>query len=415
MRPSKRIGQALAVALLALGAPAGAAAAVTSAVTAGVLQVSSDGADAIAITCDTGQVEVNGANPGSGAAACVSIIRIDVVGGSGANDIDLSAVSRAAFPNVVDVDVDARDGADAVRGSQLDDELDLGPGDDLSRGAAGSDVQSGGDGDDTLDSSSGEGALASEAEDMLGGPGDDTFVIEAGGAQIRSLLVADSAGTDRIAAETALTIDLGEDGLQTIAANTSLVVAGELENFDGGPGADRVTGGDEENLLDGGGGNDRLSGGDGDDVLRGGGGDDSLDGGEGDDVLDGGQRSDVLTGGDGSDTADYGTRRIVVWLSLDGRRNDGWESDERADGKRDWIRRDVENLRAGGGNDVLSGSNRANEIVGGNGADRISALGGDDRIGARDGRADRIDGGRGNDVARVDRRRDNVRSVEDLD
>ena len=411
MRPLRHL---LALVLVALALPATSAAAVTATVTAGVLQVTSDGADSIVVTCDAGEVEVNEAPPGSGAASCATIIRIDVVGGAGANEIDLSTVSRTAFPNVVDVDVHARDGADAVRGSQLDDELDLGSGDDLSRGGAGSDVQSGGDGDDTLDSSSGEGALASEAEDLVGGSGDDTFVIDGDGTQLRSIVVSDSAGADTIATEVALTLDLGTAAVQTVAPNTNLVLSGELERFDGGPGADRVTGGEEDNVLDGGGGHDRLSGGDGDDVLRGAAGDDFLDGGDGDDVLDGGLRSDVLTGGDGVDTADYGSRRTVVWLSLDGRRNDGWRPDERPDGKRDWIRRDVENLRGGAGNDVLRGSNGPNRIIGGGGADRISAFGGDDRIAARDGTRDTVHGGPGSDVARVDRRRDNVRAVERL-
>ncbi|MBA2615483.1 MAG: hypothetical protein H0U90_06845 [Actinobacteria bacterium] len=407
----------LPVALLALAAPGIASAAVASQVTAGVLVVASDGADRIAVGCSGGQVQVNGEAPDSGATACAAIIRIDVRGGPDANEIDLSTVSRTGFTNVVDVDVEGGEGSDSIRGSQLDDELGLGPGDDLALGGAGSDVLTGGTGDDTLDSSSGEGALPSEAEDLLGGAGDDTYVILAGGpAQLRSLVVSDSAGTDTLASELAVTVDLGSDEgqPQVIAANTTLLLTGEVENFDGSQGSDEVSGGEADNLLDGGGGADTLAGGDGDDVLRGGGGDDDLSGGDGDDWLDGGLRSDLIAGGNGTDTADYGGRRLGVTASLDARRNDGMRGDERPDGRRDWIRRDVENLRGGLGNDTLKGNNQRNRLIGGPGADRLYGLAGEDMISARDRRRDEVHGGPGTDTARVDPRRDRVRFVERL-
>jgi len=403
----------LLASLLVLAVPAGAAATVTSQVTAGVLVAASDGADRIAVECSGGQVEVNGEAPDSGPAACTGIIRIDVRGGSGANEIDLSTVARATFTNLVDVDIEAGDGADSLRGSQFDDELDLGPGDDLALGGSGSDVVMGGPGDDTIDAGSGEGALASEADDLLGGAGDDTYVILAGGpSQLRSLVVSDPSGTDTFTSEVSVELDLGSDAgqPQVIAPNTTLLLRGTIENFKGGPENDRVTGGEVDNLLDGGGGADRLDGGDGDDVIRGGNGDDDLRGGNGDDWIDGGLKSDLIAGGDGTDTADYGGRRLGVTASLDGRRNDGGTGD----GRRDFIRRDVEGLRGGLGNDTLRGNNQRNRLIGGPGADQLFGFGGADTLSARDGKRDLVNGGSGTDSARVDPRRDNVRFVERL-
>lgn len=89
----------------------------------------------------------------------------------------------------------------------------------------------------------------------------------------------------------------------------------------GGDGNDRVLGkggddklfGDKGNdAIDGGSGNDRISGGSGTDVLVGGGGNDRLDGGTGVDVLAGGGGNDLLIGGGGDDVlvADSGVDRL---------------------------------------------------------------------------------------------------------
>ena len=70
----------------------------------------------------------------------------------------------------------------------------------------------------------------------------------------------------------------------------------------GGSGADRFTGGGQDDELIGNGGGDRLTGGGGNDILRGGSGGDTLNGGEGDDVLWGGDGRDMLNGGAGGDS-----------------------------------------------------------------------------------------------------------------
>src|SRR5262245_40419798 len=70
---------------------------VTSDVTGGKLTVTSNAADAISITTASGNVKINGGDPGTGAAASSSITSIEVKGGPGANIIDLSGVLVADF------------------------------------------------------------------------------------------------------------------------------------------------------------------------------------------------------------------------------------------------------------------------------------------------------------------------------
>ena len=50
----------------------------------------------IAITCDAGNVKINGADPGSGAALCADITSISVTGGSGDNSINRWPVLMSA-------------------------------------------------------------------------------------------------------------------------------------------------------------------------------------------------------------------------------------------------------------------------------------------------------------------------------
>jgi Ca2+-binding RTX toxin-like protein len=69
-------------------------------------------------------------------------------------------------------------------------------------------------------------------------------------------------------------------------------------------------------------------------------------------------------------------------------------------------------IRGRGGDDVVYAGSGKDRIAPGGGKDTVSAGPGDDRISARDGRRDRIDGGRGRDRATVDRKLDKVTRVE---
>ena len=74
-------------------------------------------------------------------------------------------------------------------------------------------------------------------------------------------------------------------------------ITGLAVSANGGSGADRVTGDDEDDTLNGGTGNDVLDGAAGDDLLLGDLGNDTLHGGRGRDELDGDVGDDVLVGG----------------------------------------------------------------------------------------------------------------------
>jgi Ca2+-binding RTX toxin-like protein len=164
---------------------------------------------------------------------------------------------------------------------------------------------------------------------------------------------------------------------------------------DGGPGDDRLAGGD---YLSGGAGDDVLTGGAGNDNFDGGAGTDRLTGGDGNDFLDGDgdeqPGSDVIDGGGGTDTVSYSQRAVGVSVDLAAGRGGG-------PGETDSITA-VENVNGGDGPDVIRGNAGPNELTGhgssdtDSGANRIYGLGGDDQISGWTG-DDLLSGGDGND------------------
>ena len=119
-------------------------------------------------------------------------------------------------------------------------------------------------------------------------------------------------------------------------------------------------------------GDDVLTGTPAHDVLCGMGGNDTLIGGADNDVLMGGAGADVLFGGSGND-----------------------------------------NLVGGSGRDTIAGGTGNDRLAGDGGVDRLRGNSGIDVIYARDGVADRVDGGAGLDRARLDRQ-DTKRRIESV-
>lgn len=158
---------------------------------------------------------------------------------------------------------------------------------------------------------------------------------------------------------------LGEIGNLTIARGT------DIENFEGGRGADRVVGNASDNVINGHRGNDKLFGRAGDDTLNGGAGADLLVGDKGDDTLIGGNGHDTLKGrfGDNVLLGNGGRDRLIG-------ANDG-----------------ADRLDGGHGNDSLSGLGGADILIGG--------VGGDGLFGGRGN--DQLYGGAGDDVLRGNR------------
>lgn len=213
--------------------------------------------------------------------------------------------------------------------------------------------------------------------------------------------------------------DLDDQATLRVAGAPSWVAVG----LDAGDGDDRVEsdggawlhGGAGDDVLTtlgavaGGAGDDRLAGrrslggGPGDDVLRASGREDAtLTGGPGRDRLRGGRGDDVLRdrdgeltwrdvhdGGPGTDRILYDDRRDRVRVDLAAGRA------VMARGVVDTLR-DVEDVTAGGGNDVLFGDAAANALFGGDGRDVVAGRAGDDRLSGWRGR-DVLRGGAGRD------------------
>ncbi len=152
---------------------------------------------------------------------------------------------------------------------------------------------------------------------------------------------------------------------------------------------------------------------DGADDLMGAQGFDILDGGAGDDKLTPAGPGDTVAGGAGVDTARYSGYADGVVVTLDGVADDGKPTESQN------VAADVENVTGGTGADDLSGNAAANTLrggeggdtlQGGGGADALQGEGGNDLIRARDGAADTVDCGPGEDTVIAD-----VADVADAD
>jgi CSLREA domain-containing protein len=261
-------------------------------------------------------------------------------------------------------------------------------------GTAGDDVICGLGGNDNLNGLGGDDVL-------IGGDGNDRLVGGSGADALRGEGGADVADYSDRTADLELSIGNGADDGE---AGEGDDVEGDVERLRGGSGDDLLIGSPSRNRLISGTGSDTLHGLAGADTLVA---DDAtpspleadaLDGGADGDVLDGGTAAapDVLSGGGGTDLADYSTRTADLKLSIGDGANDG------APGENDNIHEDVERLRAGSGDDELTGSDGKNRLMAGVGQDAVSGMGGADTLVADDaspgpGETDSLDGGAGND------------------
>lgn len=157
----------------------------------------------------------------------------------------------------------------------------------------------------------------------------------------------------------------------------------------GGLGNDTIEGSRQDDVLDGGPGNDTVDGYWGVDVVRGGEGNDNI---SGDGATDN-RSADLIDGGPGTDSIDdWNDSQQPTWVTLDGAANDGFE------GEGDNVT-SVENVKAGGGLQ-FTGDDSRNVVIAGEVATdsaTLLGLGGDDELTGTD-RADRIEGGAGNDL-----------------
>lgn len=146
----------------------------------------------------------------------------------------------------------------------------------------------------------------------------------------------------------------------------------------------------------------------GNDVINGGGGNDILMGGDGNDTLVVPAGRATLNGGAGADTASFAGSATDIDASLitEFAQRVGTNPLEGA------ALVGIESLTGSGLDDVLEGSNKANKLVGGAGADTLLGLGAKDTLNSRDGvnRNDTVNGGGGDDRCITDNREAEIRS-----
>lgn len=149
-----------------------------------------------------------------------------------------------------------------------------------------------------------------------------------------------------------LSDDDGEDGNEDAAP--------EPNHFDGGDGADEITGTDLLDEIRSGGGDDVIDGRAGDDTIVAGTGDDQGTGGDGDDLIYGGAGNDTFIGGSGDDQIFLG------------------------DGNDQSLPDAASGLMSDAGNDLVRGGDGDDEMVDLRGANTLYGDTGDDRLTAYD-------------------------------
>ena len=395
----------------------------------GTLTISSDAGDGIAIACQgsgPGQVIVNGAAPGGGAANCDAVTKIVVSGGPGANAIDLRGVTDELFVALTGTEISGGDGDDVIDGSELPDAMEGDEGNDRITGfrnpATGRDVFLGGDGNDTLVWNNGDGS-----DVMDGEAGDDTVEVNGAAAAGDSFTINPNGQRVKFDRINLVPFNLDIGTTETLQVNGG----GADDTIAGGPGLATLI----KLRMDGGDGNDTLTGGNGDDVMAGGTGNDRLVGGQGREAMAGNEGDDTMVwnNGDGSGVMDGEAGDDTVEVNGAAAAADDFRV--KPNGKRVRFERlnlvpfrldigtsEQLDVNAGGGDDRIVGSkglaklisssfdgqNGKDRITGTDGADELVGGPGRDVIRARDGVADRVDCGTGLDLAIVDRR-DRVR------
>ena len=139
---------------------------------------------------------------------------------------------------------------------------------------------------------------------MIGGLGDDTFVVDSFDDVV---VEGDDAGNDTIVSSVTYALPANVEILRLTGTADAAGYGNELGNeLYGNSGANSLFGFESADLLDGGDGNDSLDSDGGDDAVYGGAGDDYIDGGDGQDLVDGETGNDNLNGGFDDDTYVFG-------------------------------------------------------------------------------------------------------------
>jgi Ca2+-binding RTX toxin-like protein len=209
----------------------------------------------------------------------------------------LAAAALVATPSpagaIIACTVTGTPGPDNLVGSKTANDVMCGlAGNDTLTGLGGNDTLLGGDGDDVL-----AGGLGN---DLLDGGNDKDRISYYDSGVASGVQVNLATGT--------VTGGLGSD----------TVSVGTVENVDGSPHGDTITGDTGKNVLDGRAGADTIAGSDGNDTLIGSTGADTLNGGNDNDLIQPGAGADpVVDGGAGTDTLKYNDAASAVTVSVD--------------------------------------------------------------------------------------------------
>lgn len=298
-----------------------------------------------------------------------------LAGGGGVDTVTYADRTKPIRVSLNDVRDDGDSGElDDVRGDV--ENVTGGWAGDVLVGSSAANALIGGWGKDTLDGGAGDDSFSQPsyndgADSVAGGAGVDSVTYT--GRKLGVRVSLDGVANDGTDADADGTAEEGDN------------IKGDVQNVNGGLGADWLQGSATDNTLVGYKANDTLLGGDGNDRL------------------DGQSGADTISGEGGTDRALYASRTASVWVDIDGVADDGNSDDGPTGGTRDNVETDVEDLTGGSSDDDLTGSDGPNSIDGGKGVDSLRGKGGDDALTALDGVTDRqVLCGLGTDSVRAD-------------
>lgn len=217
--------------------------------------------------------------------------------------------------------LDGYNSHEVLSGTEFNDYLDTGDGDDTSYGGKGNDILVGNGGSDHLYGEDGNdvlygagGTAGADVADFLDGGDGNDYIYGGQNAGATEILIG-GRGDDHLYGEAGIDELYGDEG------NDFIDAGGDTDLVFGGGGNDELYGGEGPDELHGQLGDDLISGGSGSDVLVGEEGDDIIFGGQGGGVAQG--DSDELIGGSlggddfGFDLADYSDSSIALNVAAD--------------------------------------------------------------------------------------------------
>ena len=274
-------------------------------------------------------------------------------------------------------DVSGASGSDLLIGNESNNILKGNAGNDTLIGNGGDDTLYGGTGNDSLYGGTGNDLLegGDDNDYLVGGLGNDTI---RGGDGIDTVDYSLEIGRLRVI------LGANDTTANATIGNTDTDILSSIENVIGTQFGDQITGNNRANSIDGGAGDDTIDAGVDDeiDILYGNIGNDTF-------ILRADNGVDIIDGGEGFDTVDYSSLNSTQHLTLALSTTQSTTATI-IDGTSTYTDsiENIENIKSGAGNDILTGSDLNNTIFAEAGNDTIVGGKGDDYL----------DGGVGNDT-----------------